>query len=50
MKAWWWLSALFSAAFPISMATFQMWEFEHPLALLRGKFWIEVQNVQNAAS
>jgi hypothetical protein len=40
MEAWWWLSAPFSMAFPISMATFQMWEFGHPLALFIVFFYI----------
>jgi hypothetical protein len=34
MEAWWWLSAPFSLAFPVSMGILHMWEFGHPLALL----------------
>jgi hypothetical protein len=34
MDGWWWLSAPFSLAFPLSMGILHMWEFGHPLAFL----------------
>ena len=40
MDGWWWLSAPFSLAFPLSMGILHMWEFGHPLALLVVFFFV----------